>query len=160
MTERETLPQSAIVPASDYVIIGGTGDLSLRKIFPALFLRYASGQVTNDFRLFVVGRKEVDANEFREKLEPHCISSMLEPDNAAGLIDRFMKLVEFACIDISQPESMAGLAKTLLQWKAKTARSSSICRLRHRCLVPHASVFTKLVLFCHKAACVEKAARS
>ena len=33
MTERETLPQSAIVPASDYVIIGGTGDLSLRKIF-------------------------------------------------------------------------------------------------------------------------------
>ena len=119
MTERETLPQSAIVPASDYVIIGGTGDLSLRKIFPALFLRYASGQVTNDFRLFVVGRKEVDANEFREKIKPHCISSILEPDNAAGLIDRFMKLVEFACIDISQPESMAGLAKTLLQLESE-----------------------------------------
>ena len=27
MTEHKTLPQSAIVPASDYVIIGGTGDL-------------------------------------------------------------------------------------------------------------------------------------
>ena len=119
MTERETLPQSAIVPASDYVIIGGTGDLSLRKIFPALFLRYVAGQVTNDFRLFVVGRQEVNANEFREKLEPHCISSMLEPDNAAGLIDRFMKLVEFACIDISQPKSMAGLAKTLLQLESE-----------------------------------------
>ncbi len=36
MNERETLPLSAAVPASDYVIIGGTGDLSLRKIFPAV----------------------------------------------------------------------------------------------------------------------------
>ena len=36
--ESEALPLSASVPASDYVIIGGTGDLSIRKIFPALFL--------------------------------------------------------------------------------------------------------------------------
>ena len=68
MTDGETLPQSAIVPVSNYVIIGGTGDLSLRKIFPALFLRYAAGQVTNDFRLFVVGRQEINVDEFREKL--------------------------------------------------------------------------------------------
>ena len=114
MTERETLPQSAIVPASDYVIIGGTGDLSLRKIFPALFLRYAAGQVTNDFRLFVVSRQEVNANEFRERLKPHCASSISGLDGRAGLIDQFMELVEFACIDISQPMSMAGLAEILL----------------------------------------------
>ena len=37
MHEPEALPVSASVPASDYVIIGGTGDLSIRKIFPALF---------------------------------------------------------------------------------------------------------------------------
>ena len=60
MTEHKTLPQSAIVPASDYVIIGGTGDLALRKIFPALFLRYAAGQVTDDFRLYVLGRQTID----------------------------------------------------------------------------------------------------
>ncbi|NDA08951.1 MAG: glucose-6-phosphate dehydrogenase, partial [Alphaproteobacteria bacterium] len=114
MTDRETLPQSAIVPASDYVIIGGTGDLSLRKIFPALFLRYAAGQVTNDFRLFVVSRQEINANEFREKMEPHCASAISEMDDGARLMDRFMCLVEFACIDISQPMSMAELADTLL----------------------------------------------
>ena len=114
MTERETLPQSAIVPASDYVIIGGTGDLSLRKIFPALFLRYAAGQVTNDFRLFVVSRQEVNANEFRERLKPHCASSISGLAGRVGLIDQFMELVEFACIDISQPMSMAGLAEILL----------------------------------------------
>ena len=119
MNEREILPQSAIVPASDYVIIGGTGDLSLRKIFPALFLRYVAGQVTNSFRLFVVGRQEISATEFRAKLEPHCASSMSGLDGAEGLMDRFMDLVEFACIDISQPMSMAGLAETLLPLKSE-----------------------------------------
>lgn len=119
MTERETLPQSALVPASDYVIIGGTGDLSLRKIFPALFMRYAAGQVTNDFRFFVVGRQEISATEFQEKLEPHFASSMSGLDDSVGLIDRFMDLVEFVCIDISQTMSMAGLAETLLPLKSE-----------------------------------------
>ena len=114
MTERETLPKAAIVPASDYVIIGGTGDLSLRKIFPALFLRYAAGQVTNKFRLFVVGRQEISAAEFRQKLEPHLASSMSGLDVGVELMDLFMDLVEYACIDISQPMSMVGLSKTLL----------------------------------------------
>ena len=36
----EMMPQSALVPDSDYIIIGGTGDLALRKIFPALFWRF------------------------------------------------------------------------------------------------------------------------
>jgi glucose-6-phosphate 1-dehydrogenase len=119
MTERQILPKSAIVPNSDYVIIGGMGDLSLRKIFPALLLRYAAGQVTNDFRLFVVGRQEINARDFREKLEPHCASLMSGLDGGEGLIDRFMELVQFACVDISQPMSMAGLAETLLPEESK-----------------------------------------
>ena len=45
----EMMPQSALVPDSDYVIIGGTGDLALRKIFPALFWRFLDGQVTSAF---------------------------------------------------------------------------------------------------------------
>ena len=45
-------PSSASkLPASDYVIFGGTGDLSFRKIFPAFFWRYLDGQLTDDFRL-------------------------------------------------------------------------------------------------------------
>ena len=39
-------PSSASkLPASDYVIFGGTGDLSFRKIFPAFFWRYLDGQL-------------------------------------------------------------------------------------------------------------------
>jgi len=111
----ETLPQSAVVPASDYVIIGGTGDLSLRKILPALFLRYAAGQVTDEFRLFVIARQEIKADEFRAKLEPHCAAAISALDDGVGMLDRFMGLIEFACIDISIPMSMTDLAGTLQQ---------------------------------------------
>ena len=95
-------------------IIGGTGDLSLRKIFPALFLRYAAGQVTNDFRLFVVGRQEINVDEFREKLQPHCASAISGLDDGVGLMNRFMDLIKIVCIDITRPMSMVKLANTLL----------------------------------------------
>ena len=41
MTEQTS--QIATVPDSDYVIFGGTGDLALRKIFPAFFWRFLDG---------------------------------------------------------------------------------------------------------------------
>ena len=70
-----------------------------------------------------------------------------------------MELVEFACIDISQPMSMAELAEILLPLESEGRQSSSICRLRHRCLAPPVSVFAKLVLFCPEPTCCRKAAR-
>ena len=94
----ESLPQSAIVPPSDYVIIGGTGDLSLRKIVPALFLRYVAGQVTDEFRIFIVGRHALDLAEFKAKLQPHCRDAMAGIDNAAKLLDQFCALLKLPAL--------------------------------------------------------------
>ena len=55
---------AAKLPASDYVIFGGTGDLALRKIFPAFFLRYLDGQLTDDFRLFATSRRAFNIEKF------------------------------------------------------------------------------------------------
>jgi glucose-6-phosphate 1-dehydrogenase len=41
MTAR-TIP----VDTFDYLVFGGTGDLSLRKLLPALYLRDKAGQIT------------------------------------------------------------------------------------------------------------------
>lgn len=113
MSERELLPQSAAVPDSDYVIIGGTGDLSLRKIFPALFLRYAAGQVTDEFRFFVLGRQAITADEFKAKLKPHCQAGMETITDGEAVLDRFIALIAFDAIDISAEGSMAGLAEKM-----------------------------------------------
>ena len=66
----EMMPQSALVPDSDYIIIGGTGDLALRKIFPALFWRFLDGQVTSSFRLIAAARQEISKKDFADRLRP------------------------------------------------------------------------------------------
>ena len=68
----EMMPQSALVPDSDYIIIGGTGDLALRKIFPALFWRFLDGQVTSSFRLIAAARQEISKKDFADRLRPFC----------------------------------------------------------------------------------------
>ena len=64
----ELIPKSAEIPDSDYVIVGGTGDLALRKIYPALCWRYLAGQITTEFRLIVAARSSMSVDEFAGKL--------------------------------------------------------------------------------------------
>ena len=48
-----------------FVIFGGTGDLSRRKLLPALARNEAEGHVSNRFRVVVVGRSPKEDDEFR-----------------------------------------------------------------------------------------------
>src|SRR5215470_5296759 len=46
------------VPPFDLVVFGATGDLSLRKLFPALLHRYLDGQIQPGSRIFGATRAE------------------------------------------------------------------------------------------------------
>ena len=71
-TTPKVAPASTGLAPSDYVIIGGTGDLALRKIFPALFWRYIDGQITTDYRIAAASRRAISLPEFAAKLRPFC----------------------------------------------------------------------------------------
>ena len=58
MTELTTEP-------SLFVIFGGTGDLSLRKLLPALCRLDAAGNLAPSFRIIAAGRSVVDESAFR-----------------------------------------------------------------------------------------------
>ena len=68
----QALPESAITHDSDFIIFGGGGDLSIRKIFPALFWRFLNGQITHNFRLISCMRNVLTKKEFADKLRPFC----------------------------------------------------------------------------------------
>lgn len=106
MKNQPPLPQSAHVPASDYIIIGGTGDLALRKIFPALLERFKAGQITPAFRLYVVSRHDLDRERFKKMLTPHL--------GKAEATDGFLDLIEMVKVDLSVENSMEILAEKLL----------------------------------------------
>ena len=44
----------AALPPFDLVIFGGTGDLALRKLLPALFHRYLDGQIVDGSRIVAI----------------------------------------------------------------------------------------------------------
>lgn len=50
------------------VIFGGTGDLSKRKIIPALFQRFVDGQLKVDFEIICINRENQDEQSFKQEL--------------------------------------------------------------------------------------------
>jgi glucose-6-phosphate 1-dehydrogenase len=54
------------VPPFDLVVFGATGDLSLRKLFPALLHRFLDGQIPPQSRIIGAARSELDTQTFRK----------------------------------------------------------------------------------------------
>jgi glucose-6-phosphate 1-dehydrogenase len=91
------------------VIMGATGDLTVRKLIPALFNLYLNGGLPESFIIVGCGRTELDSFEFRKKME-----TALE---ATDTLDRtrwqaFAAALHYQIIDYENPESYAGLAES------------------------------------------------
>ena len=112
---RHSLPETAYVPDSDYVIIGGTGDLSLRKIFPALFHRFLDGQITSNFRLVAAARQAVSIDEFAAKLEPFCADAFADNAEAKAHFAEFMSLITLVPLDVVSGDGGDALASFLAE---------------------------------------------
>ena len=68
-------PLSAqIIPVQpfDLVVFGGTGDLALRKLLPALYHRDADGQLPEDARVIAVSRQALDDDSYRASDRGEC----------------------------------------------------------------------------------------
>ena len=98
------LPESAAIAPSDYVIIGGTGDLALRKIFPALFYRFLDKQIDAQFRMFAVARKITTKDDFIQKLRPFCEEAINSQEDGNTQFDAFIALLHLVPLDIASGE--------------------------------------------------------
>ena len=96
----ELIPKSAEIPNSDFVIIGGTGDLAYRKIFPALFWRYLAGQINNKFRIFSIARSLIEKETFSKKLRTFCKDSISSEIFSEEKWVKFLGIIELITFDI------------------------------------------------------------
>jgi glucose-6-phosphate 1-dehydrogenase len=53
----------------DLVIFGGTGDLALRKLLPALYHRVSDGQITGDSRIIAASRGDMNRDDYLATVE-------------------------------------------------------------------------------------------
>ncbi len=93
----------------DIVIFGGAGDLSLRKLIPALYMAHLHGSLPADGRIVGVGRQAWSAADYAaflsERARPFVESG--QPDAAEWA--RFLQRLDFATVDATLPDSFAAL---------------------------------------------------
>lgn len=96
----------------DFVVFGGTGDLALRKLLPALFLRDAEHQLADDTRIIGVSRADTDDDAYRAEVRASLATHV--PDAATPAVDRFLARLHHVPLEFDDPEDwhlLQGLLK-------------------------------------------------
>jgi glucose-6-phosphate 1-dehydrogenase len=97
----------------DLVLFGGTGDLTWRKLMPALFQAFRHGTLPPNGRIIGVGRDGLSNDQYRELIRSRFEKVDLAKRPSAEEFDRFAALLEFVRMDLSKPDDYAQLATTL-----------------------------------------------
>lgn len=85
----------------DIVIFGATGDLSQRKLIPALFHRWRDGQIPASSRIIAAAREIEDRDAFVADSTRHLETS---DDNFASDWNRFSQMIHCVSIDVARDE--------------------------------------------------------
>ncbi len=89
----------AIPENSSIVIFGASGDLTYRKLIPALYHLFESGQLPENFAILGVSRTDYSDDTYREKLKKS-LQAMEKTDPAT--LDAFISHLYYQAIDTSE----------------------------------------------------------
>ena len=106
---------SRIIPVQpfDYVVFGATGDLTKRKLIPALYHRFVDGQFDEESRIIGVSRTKLSDAEFQKQVR-ESIDQFVEKDyQDAKAIDRFVSVCSYVANDVSDEAKWGDLSKNL-----------------------------------------------
>ena len=105
----------------DLVLFGGTGDLTWRKLMPALFQAFRHGKLPDDGRILAVARDEHSDERYRTWLKErfHDVADAKRPSDEE--FERFARRVHYLRMDLSRPEDYGRLKHWLQERAARTA---------------------------------------
>ena len=96
----------------DLIIFGATGDLSARKLFPALFQLDAAGLLPDDLRIIAVGRQEQTTEAFHNELLAR-MSSAKRQSISDTAWQQFAQRLTYMSADFSATSAFSGLQAEL-----------------------------------------------
>ena len=107
--------------AFDLVFFGGTGDLTWRKLMPALFQAFRHGKLPEGGRILSVARDNQNDEQYRAWLKARFyeVESSKRPSDEE--FARFAELLHYRRMDLSQPEDYQQLKQWLDERGAPTA---------------------------------------
>ncbi|MFC0323371.1 glucose-6-phosphate dehydrogenase [Gallibacterium melopsittaci] len=94
------------------VIFGASGDLTHRKLIPALYQLFENEQLSDDFAILGVSRTEYSDNAFRDKLR----QSLIENEKVnEGILEAFLQHIYYQAIDTQNVNDYAKIKNRLTE---------------------------------------------
>ena len=94
------------------IIFGGTGDLSSRKLLPALFRLYKSSKLNNNLsenKIFGIGSSSLSQKKYQELVKSGLKNYLDKKEYDESLLNKFLKAVSYLQIDFNQPSHFENL---------------------------------------------------
>ena len=107
-----------IIPVQvfDIVVFGGTGDLALRKLLPALYQRFRDKQMPQDARMCGLSRRDVTDDDYRETVRGALSEHVAKDDLVPELVEKFLGQLSHVSLDATGDRGWSDLG----QWLAES----------------------------------------
>jgi glucose-6-phosphate 1-dehydrogenase len=102
----------SVLPTFDLVLFGGTGDLAMRKLLPALYRRMVAGQLSAKSRVIGVARGELSRDAFLSQVQSSC-EAHLGKEFDAQRWSQFAQHLSYLKVDAHVDQDYDALAKAL-----------------------------------------------
>jgi glucose-6-phosphate 1-dehydrogenase len=99
------------------VVFGGTGDLALRKIYPALYQRYIDGQLNCKYNIIAITRKTDQEKHFRSQVQLFLEKSLEGTKGFDTAINEFMSNIQLVIAKEPSVQGYKGLKGFLENFK-------------------------------------------
>jgi len=97
----------------DILVFGGTGDLALHKLLPALYHLYREARLNNAVRIIALARRHISRNEYLKLAERHCRAQIARNDFEEDVWQRFSARLDYFPMDAAQSADFSRLARYL-----------------------------------------------
>ncbi|MFT5535483.1 MAG: glucose-6-phosphate 1-dehydrogenase, partial [Candidatus Paceibacteria bacterium] len=99
-------------PAFTFILFGGTGDLSMRKLLPALLTAHRGDKLHADGKILCVAQQTMDRAAFIDSVRQRVGAHLSAPD---AVWERFLERLDYLAIDAFDATSYQLLAERLQQ---------------------------------------------
>src|SRR5262245_19257892 len=129
------------MPVPTIVIFGASGDLTSRKLIPALFRLDSTGLLPEDCNVVGMARSAFTSDQFRQQVEPKVKEAIVGNGESwyPGTWGRFAKRLHYVSGDAAQPDGM----QVLVDWLKKREGDAGGNRLYYLSVGPE--LYTNIV---------------
>ena len=142
---KQTLSPS---PGLDIVIFGGAGDLSFRKLLPALYMAHAHDKLSADTRIVAVGRQAWQTADYLAFIDTHSPAFIEASEFDQAVWQSFLQRLVYVCVDVTSAASFAALTSVC---------ATPCLRVYYLATAPH--LFSQICAHLHSAGLVDAQSR-